>query len=104
MDIEQSNEPRMSGRGDGGVLVRVERRRNWSDEEKLAILKETTAPGRSSRPWLGGTALEQASFIPGASNCSAEPWQASRLSNWHRRRRRPKLGKLGGSRFEGGAA
>ena len=45
MDIEQSNEPRMSGRGDGGVLVRVERRRNWSDEEKLAILKETTVPG-----------------------------------------------------------
>ena len=45
MDIEQSNEPRMSGRGDGGALVRVERRRNWSDEEKLAILKETTAPG-----------------------------------------------------------
>ena len=33
MDIEQSNEPRMSGRGDGGALVRVERRRNWSDEE-----------------------------------------------------------------------
>jgi transposase len=45
MDIEQSNEPRMSGRGDGGALVRVERRRNWSDEEKLAILKETTVPG-----------------------------------------------------------
>ena len=45
MDSEQSNEPRMSGRGDGGALVRVERRRNWSDEEKLAILKETTAPG-----------------------------------------------------------
>jgi len=45
MDIEQSNEPRMSGRGDGGAVIRVERRRNWSDEEKLAILKETTAPG-----------------------------------------------------------
>ena len=45
MDSEQSNEPRMSGRGDGGALVQVERRRNWSDEEKLAILKETTVPG-----------------------------------------------------------
>ena len=45
MDIEQSNEARMSGRGDGGALVRVERRRHWSDEEKLAILKETTVPG-----------------------------------------------------------
>ncbi|AMK18940.1 IS66-like element accessory protein TnpA [Sphingobium herbicidovorans] len=45
MDNEQSNEPRMSSRGDGGVLVQVERRRNWSDEEKLAILKETTVPG-----------------------------------------------------------
>ena len=45
MDIEQSNEPRMSGRRDEGVLVRVERRRRWSDEEKLAILKETTQPG-----------------------------------------------------------
>ena len=45
MDIEQSNEPRMSGHRDGGVLVRVERRRRWSDEEKLAILKETTQSG-----------------------------------------------------------
>lgn len=41
MDIEQSNEPRMSGRGDGGVLVRVERRRNWSDEEKLDASKNS---------------------------------------------------------------
>jgi transposase len=45
MDMEQSNEAHMSGRGDGGALVRVERRRNWSDEEKLAILKETTVSG-----------------------------------------------------------
>lgn len=45
MDIEQSNEPRMSARRDGGAVVRVERRRHWSDEEKLAILKETTQPG-----------------------------------------------------------
>ena len=45
MDMEQSNEPRMSGHRDGGVLVRVERRRRWSDEEKLAILKETTETG-----------------------------------------------------------
>lgn len=34
-----------SDRTDGGVLVRIERRRRWSDEEKLAILKETTEPG-----------------------------------------------------------
>ncbi len=45
MDMEQSNEPCMSGRRDGGALVRVEGRRRWSDEEKLAILKETTQPG-----------------------------------------------------------
>ena len=45
MDIEQSNEPRMSGHSDEGVLVRVVRRWRWSDEEKLAILKETTQPG-----------------------------------------------------------
>lgn len=45
VDIEQSNEPRMGARRDGGAVVRVERRRNWSDEEKLAILKETTQPG-----------------------------------------------------------
>ena len=45
MDIEQSNEPRMGARQDGGAVVRVERRRHWSDEEKLAILKETTQPG-----------------------------------------------------------
>ena len=35
----------MSGSHDGAVLVRVERRRRWSDDEKLAILKETTEPG-----------------------------------------------------------
>lgn len=45
MDIEQSNDPRMSSRHDGAVLVRVERRRRWSDDEKLAIVKETTEPG-----------------------------------------------------------
>ena len=45
VDIEQSNEPRLSGRHDGAVLVRVERRRRWSEEEKLAILKETSEPG-----------------------------------------------------------
>ena len=45
MDMEQSNEPRMGARRDGGAVVRVERRRNWSDDEKLAILKETTQPG-----------------------------------------------------------
>lgn len=45
VDIEQSDEPRMSGPHDGAVLVRVERRRRWSDDEKLAILKEATEPG-----------------------------------------------------------
>lgn len=45
MDMEQSNEPRTGARRDGGAVVRVERRRHWSDEEKLAILKETTQPG-----------------------------------------------------------
>ena len=45
MDMEQSNEPRKGAPRDGGAVVRVERRRHWSDEEKLAILKETTQPG-----------------------------------------------------------
>lgn len=45
MGMEQSNEPRKGARRDGGALARVERRRNWSDEEKMAILKETTQPG-----------------------------------------------------------
>ena len=45
MDMEQSNEPRKGAHQDGGAVVRVERRRHWSDEEKLAILKETTQPG-----------------------------------------------------------
>ena len=45
VEEEQSKEPRMGARRDGGAVVRVERRRNWSDEEKLAILKETTQPG-----------------------------------------------------------
>ncbi len=43
--MEQSNEPRMSGRRDGGALIRVERRRRWSDKEKLANLKETPQSG-----------------------------------------------------------
>lgn len=45
MEEEQSNEPRKGAHRDGGAIVRVERRRNWSDKEKLAILKETTQPG-----------------------------------------------------------
>ena len=45
VDSEQFNEPRTSGSRDGGAVVRVERRRRWSDEEKLAILKKTTQPG-----------------------------------------------------------
>jgi transposase len=45
VEEEQSKEPRMGARRGGGAVVRVERRRNWSDEEKLAILKETTQPG-----------------------------------------------------------
>ena len=45
MDMEQSNEARISTHREGGALVRVERRRRWSDEEKLAILKETTQSG-----------------------------------------------------------
>ncbi|MFW7266808.1 IS66-like element accessory protein TnpA [Gluconacetobacter sp. Hr-1-5] len=45
VDIEQSKEPRMSACRDGGAVVRMERRRHWSNEEKLAILKETTQPG-----------------------------------------------------------
>jgi transposase len=45
MDIEQSYEARTRDSSEGGVLVRVERRRRWSDEAKLTILKETTEPG-----------------------------------------------------------
>ena len=45
MDMDQSYEARTSGRIDGGVVVQVERRRRWSDATKLAILKETVAPG-----------------------------------------------------------
>lgn len=35
----------MSGRNGGGAIIRGERRRRWIDEEKLAILRETTQPG-----------------------------------------------------------
>lgn len=45
MDSDQSNEPYMSGHPDIGAVVRIERRRRWSDEQKLSILKETTRPG-----------------------------------------------------------
>ena len=38
-------EPRTSGRSEGTAVVQVERRRRWSDEQKLAVLRETTEPG-----------------------------------------------------------
>lgn len=59
VDIEQSKEPRMGARRDCGAIVRLELRRHWSDEDKLAILKETTLPGAImavvSRGHGGGT-------------------------------------------------
>ena len=69
MDIEQSNEPRMSGRRDDGVLVRVERRRRWSDEEKLAILKETTQPGVIVAVVARRHGIGTGSSTPGGDNC-----------------------------------
>ena len=104
MDSERSNEAHMSGRGDGGALVRVERRRNRSDEEKLAILKETGARGDR----LGGGPTARHRHWPalhlGASSCCAERLRASCRWNWHRLRHWPKPGNRGGSRFAGGAA
>ena len=45
MDHEESYEGRTSDRREIAAVVRVERRRRWSDDQKLAILKETTEPG-----------------------------------------------------------
>lgn len=45
VDHEESYEPRTSDRTEAAAIVRVERRRRWSDEQKLAILKESTEPG-----------------------------------------------------------
>jgi transposase len=45
VDHEESYEPRTSDRTEIAAVVRVERRRRWSDEQKLAILRETTEPG-----------------------------------------------------------
>lgn len=104
MDLEQSSETRMSGRGDGGALERVERRRNCSDEEKLAILKETTVPGAIVSAVARRHSVGTGQLYTWRLRCFGERWQASCLSNWQRLRRRPKLGSQGGLRFEGGAA
>ena len=45
MDHEESYEGRTSDCTEIAAVVRVERRRRWSDDQKLAILKETTEPG-----------------------------------------------------------
>lgn len=45
VDKDRSYEPRTSGRSEGTAVVQVERRRRWSDEQKLAVLRETTEPG-----------------------------------------------------------
>jgi transposase len=45
VDNDESYEPRTSDRGEVAAIVRVERRRRWSDEQKLAVLRETTEPG-----------------------------------------------------------
>lgn len=45
VDHEESYEGRTSDRTEIAAVVRVERRRRWSDDQKLAILKETTEPG-----------------------------------------------------------
>ena len=104
MDIEQSNEPHMSGRGDGGALVRVERRRNWSDEEKLAILKETTVPG---------VVISAVARRHGIGTGQLYTWRKQLLRGamagfvpveLHRLRRRPKPGNQGGLRFADDAA
>jgi transposase len=45
VDKDESYEPRTSDRSAGAAVVQVERRRRWSDEQKLAVLRETTEPG-----------------------------------------------------------
>ena len=45
MVSDQSYDGCTSSRSEGAVVVQVERRRRWSDEQKLAILRETTEPG-----------------------------------------------------------
>jgi transposase len=45
VDKDESYEARTSGRSEGAAVVQVERRRRWSDEQKLAVLRETTEPG-----------------------------------------------------------
>jgi transposase len=82
----------MSARRDGGAVVRVERRRRWSDDEKLAILKETTQPGAimsvvARRYGIGTGQLytwrrqllqsAMAGFVPVELTSSAPPAQSS---------------------------
>lgn len=98
MDIEQSYEARTSDRSDGGVLVRVERRRRWSDEEKLTILKETTEPGAIMAVVARRHGIGTGSSTHGAGNCCRERWRASCPLNWRVRRRRHDLAIWGGSR------
>lgn len=44
-DSEQSYEARTSSPAGGGLLVQSERRRRWSSEDKLRIVRETLEPG-----------------------------------------------------------
>ena len=45
VDKDESYEPRTTGRSAGAAVLQVERRRRWSDEQELAVLRETTEPG-----------------------------------------------------------
>ena len=45
MVSDQSYDGCTSSRSGAAVVVRVERRRRWSNEQKLAIVRETTEPG-----------------------------------------------------------
>jgi len=45
VDKDESYEPRTTDRSAGAAVLQVERRRRWSDEQELAVLRETTEPG-----------------------------------------------------------
>ena len=71
----------MSARSDGGAVVRVERRRRWSDEEKLAIVKES---------------FEEGAVVSHVAQCHGlSPQQ---LFGWRREIREQVLGDVGPER------
>lgn len=59
------------------ILTGAERRRDWSDNEKLSILQEAAGPDAKIAASLDDTISNRSRFIPGGGSL-----QRSRVSHW----------------------